>query len=745
MIKTPKAGLKGLIENWQSDLLAALSVSLVALPLSLGIAYASGVPPMSGVLAAIIGGIVTTFFRGSHIAINGPAAGLIAVILASVATLDDGSGQAINYTLAAIVVSGAIQIILGVFKLGRFADLFHSTVIQGMLAAIGIIIFAKQIHIAMGTQSNSSHIIETLIDAFYQIPNINPFVGVISLLGLLLLIFHSKINHQFFHFLPAPMWVLVLAIPFVYLFDFFNAHTIDFLGTAYAVGPELLVNIPDNLADAILHPNFAKIGTLPFWTSVASITIIASIASLASGKAIDKLDPYKRKTDMNKDLIGIGLSTMVSGLLGGLTITNVIVRSTVNVHNHAKTKWSNFYHGILILLFVFLLAPVIQLVPLCALAILLVFTGFKLASPRVFKHVYNHGIEQLVFFIFTLVVTLYTNLLIGIFCGLGLVLLTHILLAKINLIDFFKLTFNSGTNLILKKDETYELRINGIANFLATLNIDNLLHEIPTGATVKIDLSKALMVDFSVMEHLDEFQRSHLENGGKVAIMGLEKHVASTNHRLALRILTSFAHKLSPRQIWLQEIAKEHDYHYQKQPDEAPSYFKSFYFFKSRPIEEEYNCISDKDEDTQWEIFDATFEEGAFMSVEEYQTTLGILKVENKIPRFTIEKKGFLDRYLHLSEHKDIDYKVYHDFSSKYIVKVESKEEMKAFLSDELRQFFENSDISHLESNGEAILIFNNELRLAKISEYLKIIKLIETLTEFFGLQQSGEKAMAKT
>ncbi len=164
MAVIPKTGFKGLIQNWQSDLIAAISVSLVALPLSLGVAYASGVPPMSGILAAVIGGIVTTLFRGSHIAINGPAAGLIAVILAATASMDDGSGQAINYTLAAIVVSGGIQILLGVFKLGRFADIFHSTVIQGILAAIGTIIFAKQIHVAMGTTSNSSHIVETLID-----------------------------------------------------------------------------------------------------------------------------------------------------------------------------------------------------------------------------------------------------------------------------------------------------------------------------------------------------------------------------------------------------------------------------------------------------------------------------------------------------------------------------------------------------------------------------------------------------
>ena len=339
------------------DLLAAISVSLVAMPLALGIAMASGVPPMAGILSAVIGGVVTTFFRGSHVAINGPAAGLIAVILVSIAALDDGSGQALNYVLAAIVVSGAIQILLGLLKLGRFADIFHSSVIHGILAAIGIIIFAKQIHIALGTESTSSHIVDTLVEAFQQIPNANPFVVIISLAGLLLLAFHSKISYKFFHFLPAPMWVLVISIPFVYAFNFFDPHSIHLFGNEYAVGPELLINIPDNLLEAIAYPNFSKIDTLAFWTSVLSITMIASIESLAANKAVDKLDPYKRKTDLNKDLVGIGVGTMVSGALGGLPIITVIVRSTVNVHNHAKTKWSNLYHGILLLIFIFLMAP----------------------------------------------------------------------------------------------------------------------------------------------------------------------------------------------------------------------------------------------------------------------------------------------------------------------------------------------------------------------------------------------------
>lgn len=501
----PKSGFKGLVENWQSDLIAAVSVSLIALPLSLGIALAAGAPAMAGILSAIVGGVVTTLYRGGHVSVNGPAKGVIAVILLGIALMDDGSGQAFNYVLAAVVVSGAIQTLLGILKLGRLADIFHSSVIHGILAAIGIIIFAKQIHVALGTHSESPSIIQNLVDAVLFLPQANPFVVFISLTGLLLLLFHSKISFRIFHFFPAPIWVITLSIPFVYAFNFFEEQTLDFFGKAYAVGPSLLLDIPDNFMDSIMHPNFAKINTFEFWSIVLSILIITSIESLAIAKAVDKIDPYKRKTDLNKDLTGIGLSTMAAGFVGGLPIIAVIIRSTVNIHNGAKTKWSNLYQALLLLILIVVLSPIMRQVPLCAFAILLVYTGFKLASPAVFKQVYNQGPEQLIFFVFTMVVTLYTNLLVGLLAGLTLVMFTHMLLAKVPIAQFFKMIYSSGSQLEEKPENTYDLNIKGIANFLGIQQIDKLVKKIPSGAHVNIDLSETRLVGMTYMDYLVDY------------------------------------------------------------------------------------------------------------------------------------------------------------------------------------------------------------------------------------------------
>lgn len=726
----PKKGFRGLIENWRSDLIAAVSVSLIALPLSLGIALAAGAPAMAGIISAIVGGVVTTLYRGGHISVNGPAKGVIAVILLGIALMDDGSGQAFNYVLAAVVVSGGIQVVLGLLKLGRLADIFHSSVIHGILAAIGIIIFAKQIHVALGTHSDSPSIIQNLVDAVKYLPEANPFVVIIAIVGLLILLLHPKITYKVFHILPTPMWVIGLSIPFVYLFNFFDEHTLSIFGKAYEVGPSLLLDIPDNIMDSIMHPNFGKINTIEFWTTVVSILIITSIESLAIAKAVDKIDPYKRKTDLNKDLIGIGLSTMGAGFIGGLPIIAVIIRSTVNIHNGAKTKWSNMYQGLLLLLFIVVLSPVMRQVPLCAFAILLVYTGFKLASPAVFKQMYNQGVEQLIFFVATMILTLYTNLLIGLLGGLVLAMLSHMLLANVSIPQFFKMIYRSGSNLIKNEDGSYDLRIKGIANFLGILKIDKMVGQIPAGADVNIDLSETRLVGITYMDYIVDYLKLQKNTGGKVVIRGLDSHVSSSTHNRALKIsLNRTVAKLSARQTRLQNLANESDYQFTNQVDWDTANLKKFHFFEIRPIERKSNCLkgSFKDANITWEIADVTFSEGAAFTAETFNTTLMVLKLPQKIPVFAMEKERviekLLDRFKAYTGYQDIGFEMYPDFSKKFLISGNDEDEIRAFFTDDIIRFFENNQkIYHLESNGESLIIFD-KIKLARTDETIAFIE----------------------
>jgi MFS superfamily sulfate permease-like transporter len=682
---------------------------------------------------------VTTFYRGGHISVNGPAKGVIGVILLGIALMDDGTGQAFNYVLAAAVVSGALQTLLGIFKLGRIADIFHGSVIQGLLAAIGIIIFAKQIHVALGTHSEGANIVDNLVDAVVMLPHANPFVVLISLAGLLMILFNSKITNRFFHFLPVPMWVIVLSLPFVYAFNFFEAHQMSFLGNAYAVGPELLLDIPDTITDSIMHPNFGKINTLEFWGVVFSMLIITSIEHLAIAKAVDKIDPYKRKTDLNKDLTGIGISTMISGLIGGLPIISVIIRSTVNIQNGAKTKWSNMYQGLLLLLFIVVLSPVMRQVPLCAFAILLVHTGFKLASPAVFKQVYNQGIEQLVFFIATMVITLYSNLLIGLLGGSILVLVTHILLARIPIAQFFKLVYSSRTRLIPLSERNYILKVRGIANFLGIIKVDKLVAQIPTNADVNIDLSETRLVDMSYMDYLVEFLNKQRESGGKVNISGLDAHISSSTFNKALKFMvTGESIKLTHREKRLRNLATEKGYNYSREVNWNTSYLKQFHFFEIRPIERKNNCLngSYKDKEASWEIADVIFNEGKAFTAETFNTTLMVLKLNRALPIFTMEREKayekLFDRVIAFTGYKDIEFKMFSKFSKKFMVMGEDEKELQSFFTKEVVQFFEDHQISHVESNGEALLIFN-KLKLARTDETLEFIDYGEELANLLN------------
>ena len=739
MEQKPKEGFKGFVENFQSDLIAAISVSLIALPLSLGIALAAGAPAMSGILSAVVGGVVTTFFRGGHISINGPAKGVIAVILLGITLMDDGSGQAFNYVLGAIVVSGAIQTLLGLLKLGRLADIFHSSVILGILAAIGIIIFAKQIHVALGTHSESSNIVQNLIDAVLLIPEANPFVVLISLTGLIILLFHSKISFRLFQFFPAPIWVIALSIPFVYLFNFFDAQTLTFFGKSYEVGPSLLLKIPENIMESIMFPNFSMINTIEFWTTVFSLLIITSIESLAIAKAVDKIDPYKRKTNLNKDLTGIGLSTVASGFVGGLPIIAVIIRSTVNIHNGAKTKWSNLYQGILLLILIVVLGPLMRQVPLCAFAILLVFTGFKLASPGVFKQVYDHGPEQLIFFIFTMVLTLYTNLLVGLVGGLSLALATHMLLAKLPISQFFKMVYNSGSDLSQIAEDRYELKIKGIANFLSIPRIDKLIKKIPDGAEVRVDLTDTKLVGITFMDYIVDYLKIQKTLGGNVVLEGLGSHVSYSTYNRALKIsLKNAAVKLSPRQYRLKNLANEMDYRFNHEVDWNTSYLKQFHFFEIRPIERKSNSLIGQfdDTDVSWQISDVTFNEGDAFSAETFNTTLIVLKLNKKIPVFTMEKEGLFekifDRVMALTGYKDIDFEMYPDFSRKFLITGKNESKIRSFFSKELVGFFEKNQIYHVESNGEAIIIFD-KIKLARTDETISLIDYSRRLVQLLN------------
>lgn len=535
----PETGLAGLSENWRADLSAGFLVFLIALPLCIGIAIASGFPPMSGIITAVIGGLVVSRLSGSFVTINGPAAGLIVVILTAVQNLGGGDNSlGFRYTLAAIVVASVFQIIMGLLKAGKLNAYFPASVVHGMLAAIGVIIMAKQTHVLLGVKPQSKEIIDTILEIPHSIANMNPEIATIGITGLLILILWTKITHPILKRLPAPLIVVLSGIALDHYFSLNIEHSYSiggpfaktFLSSEHVVGPNYLVTVSEDIRSIFYAPNFDKLWTQEFWGAVISICLVGSLETLLSATAVDKLDPYKRESNLNRDLTAVGVGNLIAGSIGGLPMIAEIVRSSANVNNGARTGWANFFHGAFLALFVLFFPKLIHQIPLASLASLLVFTGFRLASPKEFAKTMQIGKEQLFIFVVTILAVLATDLLIGVLIGIAVKIAIH-LSRGVPLSNLARISFT------LKEIEagTYAVHLEGSAIFANFIGLKSELSELPPGKTVIFDVRDASYIDHTVMEFIEQFQHDYVERGGQCTVKGLDELVSYSEHPLAAR------------------------------------------------------------------------------------------------------------------------------------------------------------------------------------------------------------------
>lgn len=486
-------------QHLQKDLSAGIVVFLVALPLCLGIALASGAPFFSGIIAGIIGGIVIGILSNSPLSVSGPAAGLAALVLTSIQTLG-----AFDVFLLSVVLAGIFQLILGLLRAGSISNYFPSSVIKGMLTAIGIIIILKQIPHAFGydedyegdlsfIQINGENTISTFINS---LQHVHVGATIIALISLIILFLWEKswIKNKI-GFLPGGLVAVIISIA---LNEFFLQ-----LSSSLAISGKHLVSVPvaRNIHEFLgffTFPDFSQITNKEVWVTAITVTVIASLETLLSIEAIDKLDPHKRITSTNKELRAQGIGNMVSGLIGGLPITSVIVRSSANVNSGGQTKMSTIFHAILLLISIVLIPVLINKIPLAALAAILLFTGYKLAKPSLFKEMYNNGKYQWRPFITTIIATVFTqDLLEGV--GIGLIVSIYSIL-KGNMKHAYYMKQDkllAGDHIVLKlADEV---------SFLNKAAIKQTLNHIPKGTEVTIDATASTYIDFDVLETIKEF------------------------------------------------------------------------------------------------------------------------------------------------------------------------------------------------------------------------------------------------
>ncbi|TNJ47104.1 SulP family inorganic anion transporter [Tamlana fucoidanivorans] len=700
------------------NIFAGFVVSLIALPLGLGLAMASDAPPISGVIAAIVGGVVVSIFGGSHVTIAGPGNGLVGVLLATITTLG------IENAYVAIMLSGSLLLLLGFFRMGTIADFFPSAAIQGMLAAIGLIILGKQFHIMLAHKIKRPDTIDYLIEIPYTINDALHYgnkgliyaaaAGVISLIIMLI---YSKIRNKYLQLIPAPMWIVILSIAFSYYFEM-GLHEPNPISKEYMISG--IPEFQDIMAD-IPTPNFGGIWNMSFWGSVLALTLISSIESLLSIKAVDKLDPEKRRSNVNRDLKALGLATIGSSLLGGLNVVTVIARSSVNVNNGANNRSSNFFHALFLIIFIVFFSTQLTRIPLPALMAILVYTGYKLASPKVITKMFSIGREQLIIFFVTLIVTLKIGLITGILAGVLASLIIHVVINK-----SFGLFFRNvlKPNVLMFKEEedavkdSFYVSVKHFCSFLNYFRLKKHLDDIPEDQDVIVDFSMCEFVDDTVMENINNYQELFSKRGGHFDVVGLDMHDTDSKHPFASRRLLPvpkiIKNSLTRRQTNMKALALDYGLAYNSKKTKEFSFLNHFSFFDTKHIERIYNVSAHKESHSK--LFDIQFSEGEFIAKEDIRATMLYMELNKTIPEFTLDKEGFLEKVSAFAGYKDILINNHEDFSKRFHLMGDNEAGIAELFNDDVTHFFESNPYYHVESNGNAILIFGKE-RLASIKE----------------------------
>jgi MFS superfamily sulfate permease-like transporter len=494
------------------DLPAGLSVFLVALPLCLGIALASGAPLYAGLLSGIIGGLVTSIISGSQLAVSGPAAGLTTLVAASIISLGD-----YKVFLLSIMIAGLFQLILGLLKLGSISNYFPSSVIKGMLAAIGIILILKQIPLALGYDQP-----DFWTSGFLKLFSPNNFLGgiqnfnhhitrgaiLITVVSLSILLLLQQPFAKKIKIIPAPLLVVIVGI--ITNIVFTNAIS------DYSLKQTQLVNIPSNIFESITFPDFTKLfSNTEIWKYGLMIGLLATLETLLCIEAIDKLDKHNRITPINRELIAQGIGNMTCGLLGAIPMTAVVVRGAANVDAGGRTKLSAFTHGLFLLLAVIFVPFLLNKIPYASLASILLVTGYNLAKPKLFLNMWSLGWKQFIPFLITILVILSTDLLIGVSIGL---LISIYFIVQNNFKAEYKIT-----KTIHEGIETHYIKLNSNVTFLNKVNLRKVLDDVPDYSVLTIDGSECNFIDYDILEILSEYQNKAHERHIELHLNGIEK------------------------------------------------------------------------------------------------------------------------------------------------------------------------------------------------------------------------------
>ena len=742
----PQNGIKGL-RHWRYDLAAGIQVALVSLPLSLGIAVASGAPPITGVISAIIAGLVFPFLGGAYVTISGPAAGLAPALLSGMLLLGNGDLVAgYPLLLVAICLTGVLQILLSFVNAGRFAIFLPVTVVEAMLAAIGIIIIVKQLPALLGVAAPTGKSMLTSIALLPQtVLGLHPSIFLIGAICLFLMFYLNRSSYTWLRKIPPPLTVAAIGVV---------------LGYALQLDARYLISMPSNILEGgITLPAFGEVWQRKeLWWSVLlvviTLTLIDGIESLATISAVDKIDPFQRKSHANVTLRAMGISNSLSSIVGGLTIIPGGVKSRVNIDAGGRTLWANFYNALFLILFLLLLKDIISRIPLAAIGAILVYVGWRLCEFRVFSRTYAIGRDQIVIFVFTILAILGTDLLYGILLGITaeVLMLLYLLTPSLRVVITGRFTFRQSMMLAWKnllnlfwnpvisfkeepRDEHTHYRISlGSVVCFNLIYLDKLLQSLPSNASITLVMTESgHVIDHTAMEYLHQTQEQFVREGRAFEVQGMDHYYQFTPHALSSRMsnvnLVREKARLSARSEYMRDFATQHQLDFS-----APAVGlldpHNFVYLRRGADKSESNVMHGTHNTWGVKIFDYSHTAAPDYYVEHFHT-LGVLTPPTDAPRLpiaVITPENYLERYL--VEMQEAKWDAQAETGYHYRVFAQGEPASALALARRIAPFLKQHPGVYIESRGNTLLVFCPTLELAMAQDLAGIFELVDLLTK---------------
>lgn len=740
----PRNGIAGL-KYWKYDISSGLQVALVSLPLSIGIAIASGAPPVTGLTSAIIAGLIFPFLGGAYCTISGPAAGLAPALLSGMLLLGNGD-LAAGYPLllVAICLTGIVQIILSLFNAGRLVAMFLPiTVVEAMLAAIGTIIIIKQVPALLGHIAPPE---KSMLVSIAKLPqslmHMDPTIFLIGGTSLFLIFYLNRTRYNWMKKIPPPLFVCCVGIVLGYLLQLEDKY---------------LITMPPSLFEGgIRLPAFGDMfAKTHLWTSllivVITLTLIDGIESIATIKAVDKIDPFQRKSHENTTLRAMGVSNLLSSLIGGLTIIPGGIKSRANIDAGGRTLWANFYNAVFLLIFLLFAKDIISRIPLAAIGAVLVYVGWRLCEIKIYARTYAIGRDQLLIFIITVVSILATDLLAGLIIGAiaEILLILYLLSPTTRYVITGRLTLRQSVGIIaknlmsmfhspilnVKQSENmglphYRISVASLTCF-NLMSLDLVLKKLPEKSGLTFVFTEASrIIDHSGMEYLHQLEEERIREGLPFTVEGIDNFYQFTGHPLSgrmqdVRFVREKA-KLTERQKELSVMAQSYNFDFNPEI-EAVINRSDFIYLRLGANRERNNTLRGDYNNYAVKIFDYSHSYTPDYYVEDHHTLAVFRRNDIKdgvLPHLVIAPGHYLEHYF--VEYKEVDFREYEQFSALYKVYAEDPEKAKDFLSEDFIRSLVEKPEYYIEIRNNAILVFHP----GQAIEHPKVIPMLLSFTE---------------